>query len=1247
MKIRTNHEGQTLENKVAVDIQEATQAIGQLETGIKSLKSTINSISKNTGISNFTNQINQANKNANTLSKTWSAVQKTINFSAIYLGARQTYNILRDMNEEAVNYSETVNLFNVSFGKDLKGLNQYYEKALDFQERLEEKLSINIEESMRYQALFNSMTKSMGLSANYAYTLSENMTKLGYDLASLYNIDTESAMTKLRAGLAGQTEPLRELGLDITEQSLKPVAESLGIDRSVRNMSQAEKTILRYIAVLKQATIAQGDFANTMESPANQLRIFNAQVTAFKRNMGNLWQGILGGILPHVNAVMMVINELLKMVAKLFGFEVSSQPVNVSASIGADDLASDLGTAGKKAKELKAQLMGFDEINNISLGNDNSSGSESSSGVGGIDQKLLDALKGYDNLMDSVSNKATEIRDKMLDWLGFTRDVNGKLKWSWKDMDNIAKIITVITGLIGGIYIIGKITKLVQWIKNLTTILKTGAGATTTFGLGIQTIGNFINRVKGGFSGLSGAINKSTGAIGKHSKQVTSANKATSSFAKTGATLVGGLTGIAASSALTYASMKDLTTGEISATEGALKLAGGLAGATASGVLAGSQFGELGMIAGGLAGLITSSITAYVGYKEGIESLGIPVTTLTEGINKLTQEVDANRQAHEQAVQSIKDTYEQEMVEADYADRLSQQLKGLVDANGKVKKGNEERVDFILNELNEALGTEYKLNGNLITKNGEVVDSYEELQGSIKDTIEAKKEEAEQQANLDLYKESLKEQIQLEKDKAKLIEEQAKAQKEYDDLMAKYESGQIGKWTLEHDESCKAILENYVNITNKLTETRDKHREVTEDVKYYTQQLTDEYVKDTGIITSEMIIQQEVTKETLQSLAKENTKAWEQSYNGMNTAVQESMLIQSTTLDTWSPTLQQKWADMAENSATNFKTAISNVEPEIQAQILSSITTTTGLTPEMQEAWNNLATKSKEEFDKALEKMPEETQILIETLTSTVETLSPEQIQKWADLAKNNKGAYDKNLTGLDSTTKSRIQSCVDAINNKQWTAEEAAKGLADAVEKGVDTIDTTEAGRQAVNGVTKGINDNKDSQSLLEAIGGVVSNVKEWFKKLFGIESPSKEMAALSKYIPLGVAKGIDDNTKEAINSIRNMSTALIGEAQKDTSKVYDSMNGILINPSNFKIDTNQFIDYGTIAGNINARASVEVNSLPDQVRQAVIEGMKNARVQIGIEARTDKGIMFKAMQEEADDFAMRTGENPFPVMI
>ena len=200
MKIRANNEGQTLENKIKVDIQEANQAITQLRGSITSLKSTLNSMAKNNGITNLNKQI----KNSSSIAKT---LKNSINFGAIYLGARQALTTLKDMNEESVNYIETVNLFSVSFGKGLEGLNQYYEKALDFQERLEEKLGINIEESMRYQALFNSMTKSMGLGADYAYTLSENMTKLGYDLASLYNIDPESAMTKLRGGLEGKRNP--------------------------------------------------------------------------------------------------------------------------------------------------------------------------------------------------------------------------------------------------------------------------------------------------------------------------------------------------------------------------------------------------------------------------------------------------------------------------------------------------------------------------------------------------------------------------------------------------------------------------------------------------------------------------------------------------------------------------------------------------------------------------------------------------------------------------------------------------------------------------------------------------------------------------------------------------------------------------------------------------------------------------------------------------------------------------------
>lgn len=1345
MKTRANHEGQTLENKIAVDIGEAGQAISALETNIKSLKSTINNISKNTGISNLTKQVNQAQKSTSVWSKTWPALQKTINFSAIYLSAKQALSTLKEMTDASVDYTETVNLFNVSFGKGVEGLNQYYEQAISFQEKLEEKLGVNIEESMRYQALFNSMTKSMGLSANYAYTLSENMTKLGYDLASLYNIDPTSAMTKLRAGLAGQTEPLRELGLDITEQSLKPVAESLGIDRSIRNMSQAEKAVLRYIAVLRQATIAQGDFARTMDSPANQLRIFNAQVTAFKRNMGNLWQGILGGILPYVNAVMMVINELLKMVAKLFGFEVSTQPVNVSASIGADDLSSDLGDATKKAKELKAQLMGFDEINNINLNNDSSGSGSSSSGVGGIDQKLLDALHGYDNLMDSVSNKATEIRDKMLDWLGFERDDDGtwRLKEGLTNFEKILdvagaigvaigtwKISSVVTNLLKNLGILkGKqnfqiafgltllLTGLFAQYKGtrhlldgdvdlftlLETFLGTAGGAfgivsilkATKFGktmslgnrlkvgfgvmLGIQGIqvffdgineGDIKKTILGAFEGITSLSVAFNGLFGKKlttsikntvasisnfgimmvssfknarasglslGKSFVQAGKDAGSFISKGAGVVAGLTGITAGSALTYATMKDLTTGEIEAGEAALKLTAGLGAATASGALAGSQFGTVGTIIGGVAGLTTSAITAFMGYKDGIESLNIPVTTLTDEISSLTQEVNANRQAHEQAVQSIKDTYEGQLVEAEYADKLSQQLKLLVDTNGQVKQGNEERVKFILGELNSALGTEYDLNGRLITKNGEVVDSYEELQGSIKDTIEAKKKEAEQQANVELYKESLKEQIQLERDKAKLQEEYAKAEAEYNELMAKG----LSDWTLEHDENCKQIIQNYIDIANKLNETRDEYWNVTEDVNYYSQEMTDSMIESTQKVSEEMFKQGGDYSETLQNMLTNNKTAWEQNYADLNTATQSAMLAQSTTLDTYTPEIQQKWADMANNSATDFLSGISQVEPAVQSKILGTITTTQNLTPSMAEAWNNLANTSYVDFLNALNQVEPAVQDEILTAMAKTQELTPQTALVWAALASESKDRYNNALASLDTDTRNKIQSAVDEINAKTNEAGQAGNNVGTKVntefENGLgDTEDSAD-------NWLKGFKNKISSGNPLDIFGAVWdlgTKIVSKFNSSLGNASPSKKTRKSAQYFMEGFGRRIKQLMPSSLSQIKDLGTGLVNEFQNSINS--DNLfNGINVNPNNFKIDANQFVDYGTISGKINTQISTQ--DLPAQVKQAVIEGMSQTSIPIEIEARTDEGVVFKKVQVKAREYEMQTGQPAF----
>lgn len=1341
MKRRADYNVQTLEDQILVDVQEALRGINQLQTGIKGLKSTLNSMSKNTGMSSLNKQIKDSVSIGN-------ALQKTFNFSAILLGGRQVLNTLKDMTNASVNFTETANLFSVSFGKDVEGLNQYYEQALSFQEKLEEKLGVNIEESMRYQALFNSMTKSMGLGANYAYMLSENMTKLGYDLASLYNIDPESAMTKLRAGLAGQTEPLRELGLDITEQSLKPIAQSLGVNESIRNMSQAEKSVLRYIAVLRQAQIAQGDFARTMDSPANQLRIFNAQVTAFKRNMGNLWQGILGGILPYVNAVMMVINELLKMVAKLFGFEVSSQPVDIGASIGAGDLASDLGDANKKAKELKAQLMGFDEINNINLDNDASSGGGSSGGgAGGIDQRLLDALKGYDNLMDSVSNKATEIRDKMLEWLGFERNDDGT--WRLKEgLTNFEKILDVV-GAIGVAIGTWKISSTVtNLLKNLgvlkghqafqlafgITLLATGIfaqykgtrhlldgdidlftlletflgtaggafgivsilkatklGKTLSLGnklkvgfgvmLGIQGVQVFLDGISEGdikktllgafegvtslsvaFNGLFGkklttSIKNTIGSISSFGiatvnsfknarasglslgKSFIEAGKDAGSFISKGTGVVAGLAGITAGSALTYATMKDFTTGEIEAGEAALKLTAGLGAATASGAAAGAQFGWVGAVIGGVAGLTTSAITAFMGYKDGIESLNIPTTTLTDEIKSLTEELDNNRQAYQNVMKSIQDTYEAQLVEADYADRLSQQLKGLVDVNGKVKAGNEERVSFILGELSNALGEEYKLNGNIITKNGEVVDSYEELQGSIKDTIEAKKKEAEQTAVTEKYKESIKEQIQLERDKAKAQEEYAKAEIEYNELMAKG----LSDWTLTHNEDYKQIIQNYIDTADALNSTRDKYWEVTDDVNYYSQQMTDTMIESTGKLSEEMVTQQQVSSEKLQEMVTTSTTAWEETYNKLNETQQSAMLAQSTTLDTWSPTIEQKWKDMANNSAQDFLSGISKVEPDTQAKILATVTTTQNMTPQMAEAWSNLANTSFTDFATALSQVEPDTQDeILKAITKTT-GLTPTMQQTWASLASTSKERYNNALSDLDEDTRRKVQSAVNEINNKQGEAGQAGSNVGTNAKSNFDSGlgDTNQSGRNFVQGFLDVVGQ-YSPLGVLTSIFNLGSRIVSKFNGGLQEHSPSKATKLSAKYFLQGFTDEMKQLTPNLLGQVKNLGVGITDKFD-ESLEVADVLNGFTINPNDYKVKTSQFIDYGAITGNINTRAQVEMKDLPQEVRQAVIEGMSSVSIPIEIDARTDEGVVFKKVQVKAREYEMQTGQPAF----
>lgn len=366
----------------------------------------------------------------------------------------------RAMND-SIDFVEVSNLFDVAFEKNTKSANEFYAQAMKFQNQLHEAFGTNLAETMKYQALFNQMSKSMGMTNKQAYLLSENFTKLGFDLSSLYNISTDEAMRKLRAGLAGQTKPLRDLGLDITQQSLQPLVTELGIDKTVKSLSQAEKMALRYIAVIRQASASHGDFSRTINTPANQLKMLSANFAELRRVIGNLAYGFSKTLLPIINAVVMVLKILIEQIGVFAGFKMEDN------AWGVENLADEFDDATESAKKLKNITLGIDELNVVSSNDGGTNDSEYY--TGGVDPRIAEAMKEYDNKMAEVRSKAVEIRDRIMEWLGYTKNVNeetGEVTFSLNEgYQNIEKIRDIIIVLLT-LGLFSKITEIISAIKN-------------------------------------------------------------------------------------------------------------------------------------------------------------------------------------------------------------------------------------------------------------------------------------------------------------------------------------------------------------------------------------------------------------------------------------------------------------------------------------------------------------------------------------------------------------------------------------------------------------------------------------------------------------------------------------------------------------------------------------------------------------------------------------------------------------
>ena len=417
-------------HKVISDINGAGGVDGTINGGGGSGSSSRGSSSRSSGARGATSLANN--------------LKKSLNFGSMVAKLYFVRNITKQLGQDlakvvqyGIDYEETLNLWQTAMRGNIS-------QARVFTNEMTKAYGISSATLMNYQATFKNMLSALGnISEGTAYGLSEALTQMALDFSSLYNVSVESAMTKFQAVLSGQVRPIRTAGYDITEQTLFQLYQSIGGTKTVRQLNQTEKQLLRILAVYEQMerSGATGDLAKTIGSSANQLRIMKEQGKEFATWIGVAFNTMLekSGILVEINAWLYAGVALAKQFAIEMGYVEKDYGISWS-----DDIAD----ASDEYEKFKGKLLGFDKFQVLqSAGTDNAD----------VEQVLLDSIKAYQGLLDSAENPAFERSLEILKQIGLELDENGNIVGGFDKLMQKAK--DLVTSLGTMLIIVGLLTK--------------------------------------------------------------------------------------------------------------------------------------------------------------------------------------------------------------------------------------------------------------------------------------------------------------------------------------------------------------------------------------------------------------------------------------------------------------------------------------------------------------------------------------------------------------------------------------------------------------------------------------------------------------------------------------------------------------------------------------------------------------------------------------------------------------------
>ena len=365
---------------------------------------------------------------------------------------------------DAADYEESLNLFTVTMGENA-------EQGTKWIERFSNALYLDQTEVMQYMGSFNSLIKGLGTASDKAYLMSKNLTQLTYDLASFKNIKPEVAFQKLQSAMSGEIEPLRNIGVALSENTLQELAYSLGLEANVRDLTEAQKAQLRYIQIMKSSTEWQTDMGRTLVTPANALRIVKQEFTMLSRAIGRVFIPVVMSAMPYVIALSQVLTDLANRLASLLGYEIADIDYS-KLTDGLKDLStgvSDIGDAADKTKkQLNTMLAPFDELNVVQ-----EQVKKTGSGLG-------DSLLGGDLGLDLPEYDALA---------NLTRDMEERVENARKNLNKIKNIAIAIGGAIG----LWKLANFISDIQKTTGLAK--SLKKVVLGIGLITVGITLGKI--------------------------------------------------------------------------------------------------------------------------------------------------------------------------------------------------------------------------------------------------------------------------------------------------------------------------------------------------------------------------------------------------------------------------------------------------------------------------------------------------------------------------------------------------------------------------------------------------------------------------------------------------------------------------------------------------------------------------------------------------------------------------------